>query len=174
MTGYYDVGNLVEGITYTFVVKALTPGYETGGGTLPLGVPLGNAPFLVKNWLLDADLETCNAPGYTPDISGLFENFDGGVLPAGWTVTNDSTGGNGIYPDGVGGRGRQRPVRRLLGQHDGRHGSVRGGQQRLSGVRRRPGHAADHPVGRFLGALVGDDPLQSGLPRSWATTRTWT
>ena len=80
------------------MVQALTPGYETGGGTLPLGVPLGNAPFLVKNWLLDADLETCNAPGYTPDISGLFENFDGGVLPAGWTVINDSTGGNGIYP----------------------------------------------------------------------------
>ena len=92
------MGNLVEGITYTFVVKALTPGYETGGGTLPLGVPLVNAPFLVKNWLLDADLETCNAPGYTPDISGLFENFDGGTLPAGWTVVNDSTGGNGLFP----------------------------------------------------------------------------
>ena len=76
VTGYYDVGNLVEGTTYKFVVTALTPGYETGGGTLPLGVPLGNAPFLVKNWLLEADLETCNAPGYSPDISGLFENFE--------------------------------------------------------------------------------------------------
>ncbi len=83
VTGYYDVGNLVEGITYTFVVKALTPGYETGGGTLPLGVPLGNAPLLVKNWLLDADPETCNAPGYSPDIAGLFEDFSGGTHASG-------------------------------------------------------------------------------------------
>ena len=145
VTGYYDVGNLVEGTTYTFVVNALTPGYETGGGTLPLGVPLGNAPFLVKNWLLDADLETCNAPGYTPDISGLFENFDGGVA-GGLDGDQRQHGRQRDFPDGVGGRGRQRSVRGLLGQHDGRHGSVRGGQQRLSGVRRRPGHAADHPV----------------------------
>ena len=97
VTGYYDVGSLVEGITYTFVIHALTPGYEPGGGTLPLGVPLGNAPALVKNWTLVADLETCNAPGYTPDNQGLFEDFSGGTLPPGWQVINNSTGGE-IYP----------------------------------------------------------------------------
>ncbi len=96
VTGYYSV-TLVDGITYTFVINAVSAGYEQGGGTVPLGGALGNAPFLVQNWTLDANLETCNAPGYTPDIAGLYEAFDGGVLPPGWTVINNSTGGE-IYP----------------------------------------------------------------------------
>ena len=92
VTGYYQV-TLVEGITYTFVITAVSPGYEVGGGPLALGVPLGNAPFLVKNWLLEADQVACSAPGYTPDNQGLFEDFSGGSIPAGWTVENLSTDG---------------------------------------------------------------------------------
>ena len=95
VTGYYGV-TLVEGITYTFLISAVSPGYEPGGGLVPLGVPLGDAPFVVQNWTLEADLETCNAPGYTPSPDGLFEDFSGGVVPPGWTVINESTGGVGF------------------------------------------------------------------------------
>ena len=133
MTGYYSV-TLVEGITYGFLITAVSPGYETGGGPLALGVPLGNAPFVVQNWELDADLETCNAPGYTPDISGLFENFDGGTAAGGLDGHQRQHGRQRALSDGMGGRGRQRSVRQLLGQPDGRHGPVRGVQQRLPGV----------------------------------------
>ena len=91
VTGYYQV-TLVEGITYTFVITAVSPGYETGGGPLPLGVPL-NAPFLVRNWFLQANTSACVAPGYTPDIHGLFEDFSGGSIPPGWAVENNSTDG---------------------------------------------------------------------------------
>ena len=96
VTGYYGL-TLVEGITYTFVINAVSPGYETGGGTLPLGVPF-NAPLLVQNWLLEADQLACTAPGYTPTSGGLFEDFSGGAIPAGWTVINDSSGGEGGFP----------------------------------------------------------------------------
>ena len=34
LTGYYQV-TLVEGITYTFVITAVSPGYEVGGGPSP-------------------------------------------------------------------------------------------------------------------------------------------
>jgi hypothetical protein len=100
VTGYYEV-TLVEGITYTFLINAVSAGYEQGGGTVPVGLPLGNAPLLVRNWTLEADLETCIAPGYTAQTAGLFEDFSGGAVPAGWTVTNDSTGGNGFPTEWV-------------------------------------------------------------------------
>ncbi len=92
VTGYYSV-TLVEGITYTFLINAVSSGYEQGGGQLPLGVPLGNAPFVVQNWTLEANVETCNAPGYTFNTTGLFEEFSGGEIPPGWTVENDSLDG---------------------------------------------------------------------------------
>ncbi len=92
VTGYYQI-TLVEGLTYNFVINAVSPGYKTGGGPLPVGVPAQNAPLVVKNWTLDANFSTCNAPGYTPDIHGLFESFDGGVIPGTWTVENNSTDG---------------------------------------------------------------------------------
>ena len=58
----------------------------------------GQRAVVVQNWSLEANSETCNAPGYSPDIAGLFENFSGGTMPAGWEVINNSTGGNGLYP----------------------------------------------------------------------------
>jgi hypothetical protein len=92
VTGYYGI-TLVEGVTYTFAINAVSPGYLPGGGPVPLGVPLANAPFVVQNWTLTADVGTCNAPGYTQDVHGLFEDFSGGVIPPGWTVQNNSTDG---------------------------------------------------------------------------------
>jgi Carboxypeptidase regulatory-like domain len=92
VTGFYSV-TLVEGITYTFLITAVSPGYTQGGGPLPLGVPLGNAPFLVHNWTLEADLEACSAPGYTFNTTGLFEEFSSGDIPPGWTVENLSLDG---------------------------------------------------------------------------------
>ena len=38
----------------------------------------------------------CNAPGYSPDIRGIFEDFSGGAIPAGWSVENNS--GDGGLP----------------------------------------------------------------------------
>jgi hypothetical protein len=92
VTGYYSL-TLVQGGTYTFAITAVSSGYAPGGGSLPL-LSQGNVPNgVVQNWLLSADALACNAPGYTLNTSGLFEGFDAGVLPDGWTITNDSTDG---------------------------------------------------------------------------------
>ena len=95
VTGYYSV-TLVEGITYNFIITAFSSGYETGGGPLNLGVPLGNAPAIVQNWTLQADALACTAPGYTPDIHGLYEDFTSGSFPPDWTIVNNS--GDGGQP----------------------------------------------------------------------------
>jgi hypothetical protein len=98
VTGYYQV-MLVDGITYTFVITAVSPGYLPGGGDVALNVPLAHVPALVQNWTLTADPVTCNAPGYTGSGEEiLFEDFSGGVIPPGWTVVNNSSGGDGVHP----------------------------------------------------------------------------
>ena len=80
VTGEYSI-TLVEGLEYTFTVTAITPGYTeetrqvtapTGGGTV--------------NFALVPDLTLCTAPGYHFESAGLFENFETGALPLGWTV----------------------------------------------------------------------------------------
>ena len=91
VTGYYSL-TLVTGTSYTFAVTS--PGYNTGGGVLPL---IAAAP-VVANWTLTVEPLACNAPGYSPVTSGLFEAFDAGVLPKGWTVTNNGSGGSGGFP----------------------------------------------------------------------------
>jgi Carboxypeptidase regulatory-like domain/S-layer homology domain len=91
VTGYYQT-TLVVGLPYTFVVTAISQGYETGGGIVDLSV-LTNAPFVVQNWTLTPNPVTCNAPGYTLNVTGLFEDFGGGVIPPGWNVENNSTDG---------------------------------------------------------------------------------
>jgi hypothetical protein len=89
-TGYYET-SLVTGIQYTFVITAVSAGYQAGGGVLDLSA-LGNRPDVVKNWLLSADTLACNAPGYTLDVSGYFTDFTGGI-PGSWTIDNFSTDG---------------------------------------------------------------------------------
>ncbi len=97
VNGYYSQ-TLVAGLSYTFQVNAVSPGYQQGGGVVPLSPAILGPNATVLNWSLLVDLEACNAPGYGLDRAGLYEPFDAGIVPPGWTVINDSTGGNGIYP----------------------------------------------------------------------------
>lgn len=90
VTGYYAF-TLAEGLTYNFTVTAVSAGYASGGGPVPL---TATAPGgVVENFQLIADQVLCSAPGYTLSRAGLVESFNAGVLPAGWSVTNDSTDG---------------------------------------------------------------------------------
>ena len=91
VTGYYSQ-TLVAGIPYTFTVTAVSNGYQAGGGIVPL-TPVNTPTGMVLNWTLTADPQTCTAPGYSPTINGVFEDFSGGAIPPGWTVINNSTGG---------------------------------------------------------------------------------
>lgn len=85
VTGYYEV-TLAEGITYTFDVEAWVPGYD------PVSSEVG--PLIedtTANFTLDADLNTCLAPGYGNGVRASFN--DSLVPPAGWTVIdNENTG----------------------------------------------------------------------------------
>ncbi|HTY40970.1 MAG TPA: carboxypeptidase regulatory-like domain-containing protein [Thermoanaerobaculia bacterium] len=94
VSGYYSQ-QLVSGVSYTFTVTAVSQGYQQGGGVVPLGPVHNLLDATVLNWTLNANPQVCNAPGYTPTTAGLFEDFEGGVVPKGWTVINNSTGGNG-------------------------------------------------------------------------------
>ncbi len=96
-TGYYEI-TLVEGIVYTFKITTPVPGYLPGGGPLDLTATARIAASLVKNWTLLADPATCNAPGYTQSFQGLSEDFSSGSIPEGWSVINNSSGGDGVNP----------------------------------------------------------------------------
>ncbi|RPI22538.1 MAG: carboxypeptidase regulatory-like domain-containing protein, partial [Actinobacteria bacterium] len=89
VTGYYSIV-LVQGLTYTFEITSVGPGYLPGGGLVDLPAPPLNAPGLVRNWTLLVDAGVCNAPGYTLNVEGLNEGFEGGGLPAGWEITNET------------------------------------------------------------------------------------
>jgi len=88
VTGYYSIPLLV-GSTYEFAVTSLVPGYEPGGGSVAVGVPISAPAAMVANWTL-AVSPSCTAPGYGPGgfVGGpvLSEGFDGGVIPPGWSV----------------------------------------------------------------------------------------
>ena len=88
VTGYYSI-ELLVGFTYDFAVTSLVPGYEQGGGSLSVGVPVSAPTAMVANWTLAA-APSCTAPGYGPGAfvgpPVLSEGFDGGVIPAGWSV----------------------------------------------------------------------------------------
>ncbi|MFY9549541.1 MAG: carboxypeptidase regulatory-like domain-containing protein [Thermoanaerobaculia bacterium] len=90
VTGYYQI-TLAAGIQYTFVITAVSQGYESGGGIVDLSA-LTNAPFLVHNWTLTADATVCKAPGYSLNVNGLYEDFSSGI-PGTWTIQNNSTDG---------------------------------------------------------------------------------
>jgi hypothetical protein len=89
VTGAYTA-DLPDATAYTFAVTAVGQGYAAGGGA----VVTAGSP-VVADWTLVAGA-LCNAPGYGPGSFGppvLAESFDAGVLPAGWTVQNDSQDG---------------------------------------------------------------------------------
>ncbi|MFY9551914.1 MAG: carboxypeptidase regulatory-like domain-containing protein, partial [Thermoanaerobaculia bacterium] len=87
VTGSYAIP-LVTGNTFKFVVTAVSPGYGSGGGLLPLA-PAGGGG-VTANWTLTVNPATCDAPGY--GRTGLSESFDGGVIPPGWSLVTTSGG----------------------------------------------------------------------------------
>ena len=54
---------------------------------------------------LQVDDNTCAAPGYVFNTSGITEDFDGGALPDGWTVTDEADNGQVWTFDDPGGQG---------------------------------------------------------------------
>jgi hypothetical protein len=99
VTGYY-AQTLVSGISYTFIVNAVPAGYLPGGGSVPLGSTRLAPDATVVNWNLDADPVVCTAPGYafTTQVGHLFEDFESGHKPTGWTQTNFSNAGLWRFP----------------------------------------------------------------------------
>ena len=98
VTGYYSI-SLPDGATYHFVVTSQIPGYNPGIADVPVNVEIANdPPGIVQNFDLHVDSGLCIAPGYTPGDPGSVvwsESFDGGVLPDGWSVINNSGAGAG-------------------------------------------------------------------------------
>ncbi len=107
VTGHYSV-DLATGILYTFHVEAWVPGYlphvENVG---PLVGPI------TKDFALDVNTATCNAPGYVLQASTMLtENFDAvtpPTLPAGWAVVDVNgtagdwrTNAGTVHPSGGG------------------------------------------------------------------------
>jgi N-acetylneuraminic acid mutarotase len=75
--------------TYTLTIESQFPGYPDLTETIQVGS--GN---LTRDFDLPVDTNACDtAPGYEFGSSGLFETFDGGTTPAGWTVVDNI--GNG-------------------------------------------------------------------------------
>jgi hypothetical protein len=89
VTGAY-AAIVPDGATYAVAVTAIATGYAPKAGqVVAAGSPID------ADWTLVASA-LCDAPGYAPGTFGpavLSEGFDGGVLPAGWTL--DTQGGNG-------------------------------------------------------------------------------
>lgn len=86
-TGAYSVNLPADGsTTYTFNVTAYLNGYNTG--TANVG-PLNGAGSTTQNFPLTVGA-SCSAPGYA--IVPLGEDFEGGVPPTGWSVTNNVSG----------------------------------------------------------------------------------
>ena len=100
VTGYYSI-ELLPG-SYDFAVTSLVPGYEPGGGPLTVAGPPSAPNAAVAHWTLAAS-PTCTAPGYGAGAFvgplALSESFDGGVLPAGWSVETASGVSWKVYTD---------------------------------------------------------------------------
>ena len=105
VTGFYSA-TLAESVAYTFTVDAWVPGYNAASRSV--GPLTGNR---TENLGLNANQETCNAPGYRL-TGGLFENFDGVTppnLPSNWakvvvtgTYGDWATNAGTRYPSGGG------------------------------------------------------------------------
>jgi hypothetical protein len=77
-TGYYSI-SLPEGVPFDFHVEVWVPGY------IPEDRVVGPlAGDTTESFALDADLDTCLAPGYQGDII-FFDDFEGGL--GNWTTS---------------------------------------------------------------------------------------
>jgi hypothetical protein len=84
-TGQYQV-TLPGNTSYTFDVSAVSQGYLAESRAVNLG-----ATDQTEDFTLLVDITTCNATGYGFDLTPLVsDNFDSG-LPAGWSITNNTT-----------------------------------------------------------------------------------
>jgi N-acetylneuraminic acid mutarotase len=87
VTGAYQA-DLDPGVTYTFDVTAVSGGYDVASRevTPPGGNSTENFDLVVS--------ASCTAPGYAPGVgTGVFEEFESGDVPLGWTVVDNL--GNG-------------------------------------------------------------------------------
>lgn len=88
VTGRYSV-SLYVGTSYTFTVQAVKGGYNTLSQTV---IPVTGGS--TKNFSLTVDPTNCSAPGY--GLRGIFEQFEGGATPNGWTI-KDNAGTGGVW-----------------------------------------------------------------------------
>jgi hypothetical protein len=99
VTGQYSV-ELVQSTDFTFHVTAVSGGYEEA--TRDVNYSTATA---TEDFALDVDVTTCDAPGYDYSVNGIYERFQSGELPDGWTVTDDAGQGAEWAFDDPGGRG---------------------------------------------------------------------
>jgi subtilisin family serine protease/N-acetylneuraminic acid mutarotase len=98
-TGRYRL-RLPANATYTLVVESQFPGYPDLTETVVVGN--GN---VVRDLLMTVDTNACpTAPGYEFGSSGVFESFESGTLPGGWTVVDNVGNGQVWSFDNPGGR----------------------------------------------------------------------
>jgi N-acetylneuraminic acid mutarotase len=85
VTGTYSIA-LPATSTYSFHVVANYPGYLPTDKSVHVGT--GN---LTQNFKVKVDPATCSAPGYVPGAPrGLYQAFDTGTLPTGWSVVDNA------------------------------------------------------------------------------------
>ena len=82
-TGDYAI-TLPAGVDYSLHVTAFSPGYISADQ--PVGELSGDTTVNVG---LQADLQSCTAPGYQLAVTGLHQTFNDLALPAGWSVINN-------------------------------------------------------------------------------------
>ncbi len=87
--GSYSV-KLPKGFEYVLAVKTVLDGYRPAAATLTLS---GNA---TENFALTVGA-ACTAPGYSFQLGGFGEDFNGNWPPQGWTIVNDVTGSPVIW-----------------------------------------------------------------------------
>jgi subtilisin family serine protease len=96
-TGAYEV-ELPASTTYAVEISTPYDGYQRATEQLQVGTEDTSADFH-----LITDDTDCVAPGYEPAHAGLFESFDDGTLPDGWSL--ETTVGDGWQFDDPGARG---------------------------------------------------------------------
>jgi N-acetylneuraminic acid mutarotase len=87
VTGHYAV-TLVESTPFVFHVNAMGIGYNEE--TRPLQFP-PDSP--TQDFALQVDTGSCDALGYGSVANGLFEQFNTGALPDGWSIDDNLNNG---------------------------------------------------------------------------------
>ncbi|MEZ5194516.1 MAG: carboxypeptidase regulatory-like domain-containing protein [Nocardioides sp.] len=100
LDGQYEF-TLPADSTYTVAVQAQYTGYQTASDDVAVG-----STDTTHDVSLPIDVYACTAPGYQLSASsGAVEGFDGGVLPAGWSIEDNAANGEVWTFDDPGGRG---------------------------------------------------------------------